>query len=149
MSSQGHELSLKINNMVEQQKNILQGMEEVLSHNSIRNYFNLLNYVCENTPKTYYPISTLREAAKCENDKELLQLILFFCGSTSNFFRITYCYYNEDDTEEPISAEGYFNALINDKAPYSLQSGRLIEDFDSSYISFYCNLNIKCKTQKP
>lgn len=149
MSSQGHELEAKVIDMVERQKVILHQLEEVLPRSSIANYFNLLDYVCDNKYKTYYPIVTLREASKCINDKELLQLILFFCGSTSNFFRITYCYYNEDDTQEPISAEGYFNALIKDQAPTSLRSGREIDDFDKSFISFYCHLNIKCKIQTP
>jgi hypothetical protein len=147
MSSQGHELSSKVVNMVERQKYILKELKEVLPPKAIVNYNNLLDYVCENKFKTYYPIVTLREASKCENDKELLELVLFFCGSNSDFFRITYCYYNEDDTEEPISAEGYFNALIKDETPKGLNSGRYIEDFDKSYISFYCNLNLKCKTQ--
>ncbi|ADU71572.1 hypothetical protein [Pantoea sp. At-9b] len=147
MSSQEHELSSKIVDMVDWQKNLLKSLEEVLPHKAYINYVNLLDYVCENKFKTYYPIVTLREASQCENDKELLELVLFFCGSTSNFFRITYCYYNEDDTEEPISAEGYFNALIKDEVPRGLNSGRHIEGFDKSYISFYCNLNLKCKTQ--
>lgn len=147
MSSQGHELSSKVVDMVERQKYILKELKEVLPPKAIVNYNNLLDYVCANKFKTYYPIITLREASKCENDKELLELVLFFCGSTSDFFRITYCYYNEDDTEEPISAEGYFNALIKDETPKGLNSGRYIEDFDKSYISFYCNLNLKCKTQ--
>ncbi|WP_116219875.1 hypothetical protein [Pantoea ananatis] len=149
MSLQGHDLEKKVTAMVARQKNILHEMREVLPQSTITNYFNLLDYVCENKYKTFYPIVTLRDASKCTNDKELLQIVLFFCGSSSNFFRITYCYYNEDDTEEPISAEGYFNALINDIAPKSLKSGRKVEDFDKSYISFYCNLNIKCKTQTP
>lgn len=149
MSSQGHELEKKVVDMVARQKIILQELEEALPRSSITNYFNLLDYVCENKYKIYYPIVTLREASKCANDKELLQVILFFCGSASNFFRINYCYYNEDDTQEPITAEGYFNALIKDQAPKSLRSGREIEDFDKSYISFYCHLNIKCKSQTP
>lgn len=149
MSSQGRDSNSEIVKMVERQRCILKKFEEVLPKKTIRNYFNLLDYVCKNKLKTYYPIVTLREASKCENDKELLQLVLFFCGAESDFFRITYCYYNEDDTEEPISAEGYFNALIKDEVPIGLKSGRCIDDFDRSYISFYCNLNIKCKIQTP
>lgn len=126
-----------------EQRILLDEMKDIFPEEDIFLFNNVLDFIQNNYDKNYYPINVLRQAAGCESDSDLLKLVRYFCGAHSKLFNITYCYYDFDGEEIPISAECYYNALISDISPISLLSGREIDDFDVNNISFYCILNVE------
>ena len=105
-------------------------------------YNNFIDYVDQHRSVTHYHINRIRSASGSENDKEVFEVVSYFCGGGSNLLDIVYCYYNEEDTDPvAIEAESYHNALTFGQPPISLSSGREIIDFDVRNISFYCILD--------
>ncbi|GCW61575.1 hypothetical protein HmCmsJML116_03831 [Escherichia coli] len=129
--------------LIEQQKKLIDEISVILPQDIIENFYNVIDYIDENRQISYYPIKRLRQASNCINDEQLLNIVKYFCGAHSRLFEITYCYYDEDSEEHPITAQGYFDALLNGIVPVSLKTGREIEDFDDKNISFYCKLNVE------
>lgn len=128
---------------IERQRQLLDAVRVIIPQDNFEKFHNVIDFVDDNRNISFYPIRKLREASQCVTDEQLLHIVKYFCGAHSKLFKITYCYYDYDDKEVPITAEGYFNALLTGVAPISIISGREIEDFDKNNISFYCNLNVK------
>lgn len=143
MSSLEHKQEQELSMLIEQQKKLIDGISSILPRDTIVSFYNVIDYINDHRHISYYPITRLREASRCRNDEQLLNIVKYFCGAHSRLFKITYCYYDQDSEEHPITTEGYFDALINGKVPVSLKTGREIEYFDDKNISFYCKLNVE------
>lgn len=148
MSSRENDRIKDIMMLLSEQRILLDEIQDVFPEKDISLFNNVLSFIQNNIDKNYYPIKVLRQASGCESDLDLLKIVRYFCGAYSKLFNITYCYYDFDGEEVPISAECYYNALISGTSPISLLSGREIDDFDINNISFYCILNVKQSTSK-
>lgn len=128
---------------IAEQRKLVDELRDTFPERSIIcKFYNFINYVDNHRLITHYHINRIRIASGAENDKEIYEVVSYFCGGSANFLDLIYCYYGDDDTNpEPISSESYYEALTSGTPPVSLNTGRGIDDFDVSNISFFCILD--------
>jgi hypothetical protein len=103
-------------------------------------YRNFLNFVSDNPEHTYYPITKLFTAGKCNNANEALDVANYFSVGSNPLLVITFCYFDFDGKDIIIDRGSFIDSLGDGTAPVADETGQQIEHFDPSRLGFYCNL---------
>ena len=107
---------------------------------SVKLFKNFLYFVSDNPEHTYYPITKLLTAAKCENANEALDVANYFSLGSEPLLAVTFCYFDFDGTDIKIDRESFIDSLREDTLPIDDETGCPIQNFDPSRLGFYCNL---------
>lgn len=95
-----------------------------------------LEYLKEHQDETYYSIHKIKTISNVNSKDELLSTIEFF----SSVLDVEYIYLTYD-SEIHISKESYVDTIHNGGTPIELRTGKLMNDFEISKLSFYCTLS--------
>ncbi|MCE7534836.1 hypothetical protein [Aliivibrio fischeri] len=114
-----------------------------LKSNFIKNtrtfLMNFIDYVSKHPTTSYYPISRLYEASKCDTPQDVLTITNYLTSKRINFLDITFCYfpYHSDDVIE-ITAESYKESVTENLTPVNKITGEEVENFERSRLGFFC-----------
>lgn len=134
---------MSIESRIEEYRLRLNFLEQKLrdeDSSNVQIYKNFLDYVSSNLEHTYYPITKLLMAAKCQNVNEALDVANYFSLGKKPLLSVTFCYFDFDGTDIKIDREGFIDSLNSGAPPVEEDSGYPIKNFDPSRLGFYCNL---------
>ena len=134
-------------NILDAHKEKLKNFNKVIDENHFiyqKLYFNFIKYIEDHPDISYYPISKIFIASKCEELSHALEVANYFSSGNMAILDITFCYFDLEGNEIQIEKESFINSILHNEIPASEETGNKIDDFISSRLGFYCHLkNIK------
>lgn len=129
--------------ILEAHKEKLKDINRIIDENHaiyFKLYSNFIQYVEEHPSTTYYPLSKIFMASKCEELSHALEVANYFSSGKMAILDITFCYFDFDGNEIAIERESFINSVLHNETPASEETGNLIDDFIPSRLGFYCHL---------